>query len=192
MVKYDQVDCHQIVIKMTREEKTAAIEDLREKFSNSSFFYLADSSALTVAQINILRGKLHEQGMNLKVVKNTLARKAMEAAANDSTNFEGLYDSLHGPTAIIFTEVANSPAKILKAFRKEKDVDRPKLKAAYIDSAIFVGDDQLDTLVNLKSKEDLLGELIGLLNSPMSNLLSQLGSGGQNVMGLLKAIETRG
>ncbi len=192
MVKYDQVDCHQIVIKMTREEKTAAIEDLREKFSNSSFFYLADSSALTVAQINILRGKLHEQGMNLKVVKNTLARKAMEAAANDSTNFEGLYDSLHGPTAIIFTEIANSPAKILKAFRKEKDVDRPKLKAAYIDSAIYVGDDQLDTLVNLKSKEDLLGELIGLLNSPMSSLLSQLGSGGQNVMGLLKAIETKG
>lgn len=192
MVKFDHVDCHQIVIKMTREEKTAAIEDLREKFSNSSFFYLADSSALTVAQINILRGKLHEQGMNLKVVKNTLARKAMEAAASDSTNFEGLYDSLHGPTAIIFTEVANSPAKILKAFRKEKDVDRPKLKAAYIDSAIYVGDDQLDTLVNLKSKEDLLGELIGLLNSPMSNLLSQLGSGGQNVMGLLKAIETKG
>jgi large subunit ribosomal protein L10 len=177
---------------MTREEKTAAIEDLREKFSNASFFYLADSSALTVAQINILRGKLHEQGMNLKVVKNTLARKAMEAAASDSTNFEGLYDSLHGPTAIIFTEIANSPAKILKAFRKEKDVDRPKLKAAYIDSAIYVGDDQLDTLVNLKSKEDLLGELIGLLNSPMSNLLSQLGSGGQNVMGLLKAIESRG
>jgi large subunit ribosomal protein L10 len=192
LVKYDQVDCHQIVIKMTREEKTAAIEDLREKFSNASFFYLADSSALTVAQINILRGKLHEQGMNLKVVKNTLARKAMEAAASDSTNFEGLYDSLHGPTAIIFTEIANSPAKILKAFRKEKDVDRPKLKAAYIDSAIYVGDDQLDTLVNLKSKEDLLGELIGLLNSPMSNLLSQLGSGGQNVMGLLKAIESRG
>ncbi len=177
---------------MTREEKTAAIEDLKEKFSNSSFFYLADSSALTVAQVNILRRKLHEQGMNMRVVKNTLARKAMEAAATDSTNFDGLYDSLTGPTAIIFTEVANSPAKIIKAFRKQADVNRPQLKAAYIDSAIYIGDDQLDTLVNLKSKEDLLGELIGLLNSPMSSLLSQLGSGGQNVMGLLKAIETKG
>jgi large subunit ribosomal protein L10 len=192
LVRSDQKDCHQIVIKMTREEKTAAIEDLKEKFSNSSFFYLADSSALTVAQVNILRRKLHEQGMNMQVVKNTLARKAMEAAATDSTNFDGLYDALQGPTAIIFTEVANSPAKILKAFRKQADVNRPQLKAAYIDSAIYIGDDQLDTLVNLKSKEDLLGELIGLLNSPMSNLLSQLGSGGQNVMGLLKAIEERG
>ncbi|MBI1225271.1 MAG: 50S ribosomal protein L10 [Bacteroidetes bacterium] len=177
---------------MTREEKTAAIEDLKEKFSNSSFFYLADSSALTVAQVNILRRKLHEQGMNMQVVKNTLARKAMEAAATDSTNFEGLYDSLHGPTAIIFTDVASLPAKIIKTFRKEADVERPQLKAAYIDSAIYVGDDQIDTLIKLKSKEDLLGELIGLLNSPMSSLLSQLGSGGQNVMGLLKAIESRG
>lgn len=177
---------------MTREEKTAVIEDLKEKISNSSFFYLADSSALTVAQINVLRRQLHEQGMHMTVVKNTLTRKALEAVSTDSTNYEGLYDSLHGPTAIIFTEVANSPAKIIKAFRKEKEVEKPQIKAAYIDSAIYIGDDQLDALVNLKSKEDLLGELIGLLNSPMSSLLSQLGSGGQNVMGLLKAIEERG
>ena len=176
---------------MTREEKTAVIEDLKEKFSDSSFFYLADSSALTVAQINVLRRKLHEQGMNLSVVKNTLARKALEAASSDSTKFDGLYDSLRGPTAIIFTEVANSPAKVIKAFRKASDVDRPQLKAAYIDSAIYIGDYQLDALVNLKSKEDLLGELIGLLNSPMSSLLSQLSSGGQNVMGLLKALENK-
>ena len=177
---------------MNREEKTAAIEELKEKISNSSFFYLADSSAMTVAQVNVLRRQLHEQGMSMTVVKNTLTRKALEAASTDSTNYEGLYDSLHGPTAIIFTEVANSPAKIIKAFRKAKDTEKPQLKAAYIDSAIYVGDDQLDTLVNLKSKEDLLGELIGLLNSPMSSLLSQLNSGGQNVMGLLKALEERG
>lgn len=177
---------------MTREEKSAVIEELKEKFSNSSFFYLADSSALTVAQINILRRKLYEQGMHLSVVKNTLARKALEAASTDSTNYEGLYDTLHGPTAIIFTEVANAPAKIIKAFRKDADLERPHIKAAYIDSAIYIGDDQLDTLTKLKSKEDLLGELIGLLNSPMSSLLSQVGSGGQNVMGLLKALESRG
>ncbi|MCC6723419.1 MAG: 50S ribosomal protein L10 [Saprospiraceae bacterium] len=177
---------------MTREEKTAAIEDLKEKISSSSFFYLADSSALTVAQVNVLRRQLNEQGMTMTVVKNTLTRKALEAASTDSTNYEGLYDSLHGPTAIIFAEVANAPAKIIKAFRKEKDTEKPQIKAAYIDSAIYIGDDQLDALVNLKSKEDLLGELIGLLNSPMSSLLSQLGSGGQNVMGLLKALEERG
>ena len=177
---------------MTKEEKSAVIEDLKEKLSSSSFFYLADSSALSVAQINVLRRQLHEQGMQMSVVKNTLARKAMEAASTDSTNYQGLYDSLHGPTAIIFTEVANSPAKVIKAFRREKDVERPQIKAAYIDSAIYIGDDQLDALVNLKSKEDLLGELLGLLNSPMSGLLSQLASGGQNVMGLLKTLESRG
>jgi large subunit ribosomal protein L10 len=177
---------------MTREEKTAVIEELKEQFANSSFFYLADSSAMTVAQINVLRRKLHEQGMNLRVVKNTLARKAMEAAASDSANYEGIFSALEGPTALIFTDVANSPAKIIKAYRKENDTERPHLKAAYIDSAIYIGDDQLDTLTKLKSKEDLLGELIGLLNAPMSNLLSQLNSGGQNVMGLLKAIEERG
>ncbi len=177
---------------MNREEKTAVIEELKEKISKSSFFYLADSSAMTVAQVNVLRRQLHEQGMTMTVVKNTLTRKALEAASTDSTNYSELYDSLHGPTAIIFTEVANSPAKIIKAFRKEKDTEKPQLKAAYIDSAIYIGDDQLDALVNLKSKEDLLGELIGLLNSPMSSLLSQLGSGGQNVMGLLKTLEERG
>jgi large subunit ribosomal protein L10 len=177
---------------MNREEKTAAIEELKEKISKSSFFYLADSSAMTVAQVNVLRRQLNEQGMQMTVVKNTLTRKALEAASTDSTNYDGLYDSLHGPTAIIFTDVANSPAKIIKAFRKEKDTEKPQLKAAYIDSAIYIGDDQLDALVNLKSKEDLLGELIGLLNSPMSSLLSQLASGGQNVMGLLKTLEERG
>ena len=91
---------------MTREEKTAAIEVLKEKFSGSSFFYLADSSALSVAQINVLRRKLHEQGMNMMVVKNTLARKALEAASTEGTSYDGLYDSLHGPTAVIFTTVS--------------------------------------------------------------------------------------
>lgn len=177
---------------MTREEKTAVIEDLKETLSQSSFFYLADSSALTVEQVNLLRRRLFENGMSMQVVKNTLMRKALEAAATDSTSYDGLYEALNGTTAIIVSDVASKPAKIIKAFRKEKDTERPLLKAAYIDSAIFLGNDQLDKLANLKSKEDLLGELIGLLNSPMSNLLSQLGSGGQNVMGLLKALEERG
>lgn len=177
---------------MTREEKTAEIEELKEKLAQSPFFYLTDSSAMTVSQVNTLRRRFFEKGIKMRVVKNTLAQKALEAAGTDSTNYEGLYEALKGTTAIVFTDVANEPARIIKAFRKEADTKRPFVKAAYIDSAIYLGDDQLDTLVNLKSKEDLLGELIGLLNSPMSSLLSQLASGGQNVMGLLKTLEERG
>ncbi|MEY3051840.1 MAG: ribosomal protein [Bacteroidota bacterium] len=176
---------------MTREEKTAVIAELQEKIASSPFFYLADASALSVEKINALRRRLFENGLHMRVVKNTLAQKALEAAAGDSSQYEGLFQALKGPTAIIFTDVANVPAKILKEFRKEKDTDKPQVKAAFIDSAIYIGDDQLDALASLKSKEDLLGELITLLQSPMSNLMSQLGSGGQNVMGLLKAIEEK-
>lgn len=178
---------------MTREEKTAVIEELKEKLAETPFFYLADSSAMTVEQVNTLRRRFFEKGIKMQVVKNTLAKKALESVAADSSNnYADLYGALKGTTAIVFTDVANDPAKIIKAFRKEADTNKPQIKAAYIDSAIYLGDDQLDALVNLKSKEDLLGELIGLLNSPMSNLLSQLNSGGQNIMGLLKAIEERG
>lgn len=177
---------------MTREEKTAVIEELKDKFSESPFFYVTDSSAMTVEQINALRRKFFEKGVQMRVVKNTLVKKALEGVAGDNDNYNGLYEALKGPTTILFSEVANLPAKVLKDFRKEKDTGKPAVKAAYIDSAIYIGDDQLEALANLKSKEDLLGELINLLQSPMSNLLSQLGSGGQNVMGLLKAIEERG
>lgn len=177
---------------MTREEKTTAIDELKEKISQSPFFYLADSSAMTVEQVNLLRRRLFEQGIQMRVVKNSLTKKALEGAASDSNNYEGLYEALKGPTAILFSDVANAPAKVIKEFRKQKDGDKPQIKAAYIDSAIYFGDEQLDILAKLKSKEDLLGELMGLLQSPMSNLLSQLGSGGQNVMGLLKALEERG
>jgi large subunit ribosomal protein L10 len=177
---------------MTREEKTAVIEELKEKFNASPFFYVTDSSAMTVGQINALRRKFFEKGIEMRVIKNTLVKKALESIAGEDTRYHDLYEALNGPTAILFTEVANVPAKVLKEFRKEKDSKKPVVKGAYIDSAIYIGDEQLEALSNLKSKEDLLGELIGLLQSPMSNLLSQLNSGGQNVMGLLKAIEERG
>lgn len=177
---------------MTREEKTAVIEELATQFGQSMFFYLADSSALTVAQINALRRRFFEKGIEMRVVKNALAQKALEKSGAGSDRYDGLLEALKGPTAILFTDVANAPAKIIQEFRKEKETERPLVKAAFIDSAIYLGDDQLEALANLKSKEDLLGELLGLLGSPMSNLMSQLGSGGQNVMGLLKAIEERG
>ena len=174
---------------MTKQEKTTAIEELKEKFAQSPFFYVADSSALTVAQVNRLRKIFHEKGIEMRVVKNTLARKAMEAAPEER-NYAALFEALHGPTALVFSDVANLPAKVIKEFRG-KDGAKPAVKAAYVDTAVYIGDDQLDALTKLKSKEDLLGELLGLLNSPMSSLLSQLGSGGQNVMGLLKALENK-
>ena len=173
---------------MTREEKTAAIEVLKEKFSNSSFFYLTDSSTLTVEEINSLRGMLYEKGIEMKVVKNTLAKKALEATGVDS-QYDELFDSLKGPTAVMFTDVANSPARVIKEFRK--DNERPIIKAAYIDSAIYVGDDQIDTLAKLKSKEELIGEVIGLLQSPAKNVLCALLSGGQTSAGLVKVLQER-
>ncbi len=177
---------------MTREEKTAVIEELKEKFNESPFFYVTDSSAMTVEQINSLRKEFFEKGIQMRVLKNTLVRKALERVGGETGAYQDLYEALKGPTAVLFTDVANLPAKVLKEFRKKKNLDRPIVKAAFIDSAIYIGDDQLEALADLKSKEDLLGELLGLLQSPMSNLLSQIGSGGQNVMGLLKAIEERG
>ena len=176
---------------MTKQEKTAAVEELKEKFSNSPFFYIADSSAMTVEQINTLRRSFFEKGIEMKVVKNTLAIKALESASEDK-NYSAVFDSLKGPSALLFTDVANAPAKIIKDFRKENKSEKPVVKAAYIDTAVYIGDEQLDALTKLKSKEDLLGDLLTLLNSPMSNLLSGLGSGGSNVMGLLKALEEKG
>lgn len=173
---------------MTRAEKNATIEVLKEKFDNNSFFYLTDSSTLTVDQVNKLRRLCFEKGVEMKVVKNTLAIKALEAAPEEK-GYADLYPSLKGPTAVLFTETANLPARIIKEFRK--DHEKPVLKAAYIDTSVYVGDDQLDALSDLKSKEELIGEIIGLLQSPAKNVVSALQSGGSTIMGLLKALEER-
>lgn len=174
---------------MTREEKTATIEALKEKLSEVSYFYLTDSSTLTVQQTNKFRRLCFEKGVEMRVVKNTLLRKAMESFPDDR-NYIALNDSLHGPTAVLFTDTANVPAKLLKEFRKGNE--KPLLKAAYIDSAVFVGDDQIDTLSSLKSKAELLGEIIGLLQSPAKNVVGALKSGGQKIAGILKTLEERG
>ncbi len=164
------------------------IDQLKEKFARASFFYFTDSSTLTVEQVNELRRKLFEVGVEMKVVKNTLAQKALEAL-DESKGVEPLYEVLKGPTAVMFTEVANAPARVIKEFRK--DNEKPVIKAAYIDSAIYLGDEQLEMLASLKSKEELLGDLIGLLQSPMRNLLGSLQSGQNTIMNLLKALEER-
>ncbi len=172
---------------MTRAEKAAVVEELKAKFEQSSFFYITDSSALTVEQVNKLRSMLYEKGIEMRVVKNTLARKALEQLGDDR-GYSELFDALKGPTALMFTEVANAPARIIKEFRKEHP--KPVIKAAYIDTAIYKGDD-LDTLAGIKSKEELIGDLLALLQSPMQTLVGQLQSGGSTIMNLLKALEER-
>jgi len=171
---------------MNKEQKIAVVESLKEKFANSQFFYLADSSELTVAEVNELRALCFERGVSLTVVKNTLVRKALEAIGDQYTE---LFPVLHGPTSVMFSEVGNVPAKVIQEFRTKNE--KPILKAAWIDSGIYIGDEQLANLVNLKSKEDLIGELIGLLQSPAKNVVSALQSGGGKLAGILKTLSEK-
>lgn len=173
---------------MTREQKAESIEQLKQKFAQHEFFYVADSSDLTVEQVNKFRGLCFAKGIEMQVVKNTLAIKALEQASADK-GYAAILEAFKGTSAVLFTPVSNAPAKVIQEFRKE--FPKPLLKAAYIDSAVYLGDDQLEALTNLKSKEELLGELIGLLQSPMSNLVSALQSGGNTLAGLLKTLESK-
>lgn len=171
---------------MTREEKAQIIQQLSDKLAEFPHFYLADTSAMTVEDINKFRGKLFDKGLDIRVVKNTLLNKAFE---QHDGKFDKAMDVLKGTTAVVFTETANLPAKVLSDFRKGKE--KPILKAAYIDESIFIGDDQLKALSELKSKEELLGEIIGLLQSPAKNVVSALQSSGGKLAGILKTLSER-
>jgi large subunit ribosomal protein L10 len=178
---------------MNKTEKTATIAELKDTLTNTGYFYLADASTMTVADVNRFRRLCFEKGVTMQVVKNTLIKKALEDTPAEK-NYSAIFDALHGPTAILTSNIADQPAnamaKMIKDFRKAGD--RPQLKAAYVDSAVFLGDEQLDALTKLKSKQDLLGEVIGLLQSPARNLVSALQSGGSTIAGLVKALEERG
>ena len=173
---------------MTKADKATAVEALKEKLDASAYFYLTDASTLTVEQINNFRRLCFEKDIEVKVVKNTLVRKAMETFPEDR-GYAAVYDLLKGPTALLFTTTANAPAKVLKEFRKTNE--RPILKGAYIDTAVFIGDDQIEALTSLKSKEDLLGDIITLLQSPAKNVLGALQSGGNTIAGLVKTLQER-
>ncbi len=173
---------------MTREDKTAAIAELREELENASFFYLADSSTLSVAKVNKLRRMCFEQGISVKVAKNTLIQKALEGAP-ESKGYQGLFEILHGPTTIMISSNPKAPALLIDEFRRTEE--RPLLKAAYIDSAVFIGDDQLKTLTKLKTKDEMVGEIIGLLQSPARRLSSQITATGGKLAGIVKALEER-
>jgi len=172
---------------MTREEKAKYIDELAAELSQAGIFYLTDTSELTVETINNLRRRCFQSNIKLKVVKNTLLQKAMERI--DGKDYSELNQVLSGPTSIMFSEVGNLPAKIIKEFRKKSD--KPILKGAFIDEAIFIGDNQLDSLVSLKSKEELIGEIVGLLQSPAKNVISALKGQGGKIAGILKTLEER-
>lgn len=176
---------------MTKAEKTLVIEELAGKFADSKYFYVTDCSELNVETINKLRRTCFEQDIQLKVVKNTLIKKALQKAAEtNEENYEDLFGVLKGASALMFTETGNAPAKLIKKFRENNE--KPVLKAAFVESEVYVGDDQLESLVSIKSKEELIGDVILLLQSPIKNLVGSLQSGGNTISGLLKALETRG
>ncbi len=171
---------------MTREEKANVIEDLTAQLANSPTIYLADISGLNATNTSDLRRACFKAKIKLSVVKNTLLAKAMEASDRD---FGELPTVLKGNTSLWFSESANEPAKLIKSFRKK--ADKPFLKGAFVQEAIYIGDENLDALINIKSREEMIGEIIGLLQSPAKNVISGLKSGGGKLAGILKTLSEK-
>jgi large subunit ribosomal protein L10 len=172
---------------MTREEKSQVIEDLAGKLTDNHVIYLADISGLNASDTSNLRRACFKANVKLAVVKNTLLAKAMESSSKD---FGELPSILKGNTSLMLAEVSNAPAKVIKEFRKGKK-EKPILKGAYVEESVYVGDDQLDNLVNIKSREELIGDIIGLLQSPAKNVISALQSGGGKLHGILQTLSER-
>jgi large subunit ribosomal protein L10 len=174
---------------MTREEKAQIIEELADKFANHAHFYITDAGGFTVAQINNFRRLCFKNGVEYRVYKNTLIRKALEK--QEGTDFSPLFKTLHGFSGVIFSkESGNVPAKVIQEFRV-KMAGKPVLKGASVSSDLFVGDENLKMLAELKSKNELIGDIIGLLQSPAKNVISALQSGKHTIAGLVKTLESR-
>ena len=175
---------------MTREEKTGVIEELVQKFADNSHFYITDASGMTVAETNELRRLCFEKGIEYSVFKNTLIRKALERMESDYTPFNE--SVLKGFSGLMFSvENANAPAKLIKEFRKKSGSESPLLKGASIDTDLFIGEENLDTLSRLKSKDELIGEVITLLQSPAKNVISGLQGAGGKLSGILQTLSER-
>lgn len=174
---------------MTREEKAQIIEELADKFANHAHFYITDAGGFTVAQINNFRRLCFKNGVEYRVYKNTLIQKALEK--QEGTDFSPLFKTLHGFSGVIFSkESGNVPAKVIQEFRV-KMAGKPVLKGASVSSDLFVGDENLKMLAELKSKNELIGDIIGLLQSPAKNVISALQSGKHTIAGLVKTLESR-
>ena len=172
---------------MTREEKLAVINGLAEQLNAYPHFYITNIEALNAEQTAKLRRKCFENGVKLVVVKNTLLTKALEKVEKADAD---LVSVLEGSTSVMFAETGKAPAVVIKEFRKS--CDKPVLKAAYVEGCVYVGDNQLETLCNIKSREELIGDIVALLQSPAKNVISALqGSAGHKIAGLVKALEER-
>ncbi len=171
---------------MRREEKEVIIDNLAQRLDETKHFYLTDISSLDAEQTSNLRRKCFEKDISLLVVKNTLLRQAMEKSEGD---FNDLYDVLKDSTSIMFCETGNIPAKLIKEFRKT--MEKPLLKAAFVEESIYIGDDQLEALSNIKSKDELLGDLLMLLQSPATNLVSALASSSNKMAGALLTLSEK-
>lgn len=171
---------------MRQEEKQAIIESLAERLKEYNHFYLTDIAELNAADTSTLRRKCFENDIRLIVVKNTLLKRALEQTG---VNFDELYTVLKGTTSIMFSNNGNSPAKLIKEFRKEHD--KPVLKGAYVQESVYVGDNMLDALVSVKTREELIGEIITLLQSPAKNVISALQSGGTKIHGVLETLSKK-
>lgn len=171
---------------MTRDEKQLAIDNLAQKLTESNHFYLTDIAALDAEQTSSLRRKCFENGIQLIVVKNTLLKKALEKIEGD---YEELYPTLKQNTSLMLCDTGNAPAKLIKELRKENE--KPILKSAYVEESVYVGDDQIEVLTKIKSKEEVIGEVITLLQSPATNVLSALQSGGSTLAGIIKTLSEK-
>ena len=171
---------------MTREEKSQVIKDLTAQLADNTNIYLADISGLNAGTTSDLRRACFKANVQLAVVKNTLLEKAMEASDKE---FGDLPTVLKGNTSVMYSETGNAPAKVIKAFRKKSE--KPLLKGAFIEEAIYIGDEQLDMLVDIKSKEELIGEIITLLQSPAKNVVSALQSSGGKLSGIIKTLSQK-
>jgi large subunit ribosomal protein L10 len=172
---------------MRKEDKKQLIDSLTQQLTDSSNFYITDVSYLNAKDTSDLRRLCFKYGIKMQVVKNTLLKKAMENAEKE---YDELYETLIGNTSIMFAEAGNAPAKMIKEFRKK--TERPILKGAYIEEMTYLGDEQLDFLVSIKSKDELIADIIALLQSPVKNVVSSLQSGGNTLTGILKSLAEKG
>ena len=171
---------------MRLEEKLAIIDSLAEKLDEYSHFYLTDTAQLNAADTSALRRKCFDKEILMVVVKNTLLKRALERSEKD---FEELYEVLKGSTSVMFSNTGNIPAKLIKEFRVKHD--KPVLKAAYVEESVYIGDSELEKLVAIKSKDELLGDLVALLQSPVRNVMSSLQSGSRTIHGVLETLSKR-
>ena len=173
---------------MTRDKKDLQIIEIKQLLSENSVVYLTDASGLNSEDTTDFRRACFKKDVRMKIVKNTLLRRAMDET--EGTDYSELYEVLTGQTALLLGNVGNEPAKLLKDFRKKHSI--PVLKAAYVEEASYIGDDQLDALTAIKSKDELIADIVALLQSPMKNVVGALQSGGNTISGLVKALENRG